>query len=130
MKDELSAYHQKHQGQDRLIMDRLYQIIDESLVGATAKIWHAHPVWFVDDNPTVGYSLFKSGVRLMFWSGADFDEPGLTPGSGKFKDASKTYTDVSEVEAGDVERWLEKSRNVVWDYKNLVKRKGQLLRLK
>jgi hypothetical protein len=49
-------------------------------------------VWFLDGNPTVGYSRQKAGIRLMFWSGADFEEENLKPGTGKFKDASIIYT--------------------------------------
>ncbi|MFM7857164.1 MAG: hypothetical protein ACKO96_35905, partial [Flammeovirgaceae bacterium] len=44
---------------------------------AENKIWHSHPVWFLDGNPIVGYSKQKKGIRLMFWSGADFDEQHL-----------------------------------------------------
>ena len=66
----------------------------------------------------------------MFWSGADFDEAGLTPGTGKFKDASVRYTDAGEINAKDLRRWLEKSIAIQWDYKNIYKRKGTLVRLK
>ncbi len=66
----------------------------------------------------------------MFWSGADFDEPGLDVVGKKFKDASVFYNDASEVAAGDVRRWLGKAREIQWDYKHIVKRKGKLERLK
>jgi len=39
----------------------------------------------------------KAGIRLMFWSGASFDEDGLKPGTGKFKDASITYTSSDQI---------------------------------
>jgi hypothetical protein len=64
----------------------LAKTIDSKLIEAENKIWHAHPVWFLDGNPIVGYSKLK--------------------------------------------RWLEKSRGIQWDYKNIVKRKGRLKRLK
>ena len=104
--------------------------IDKSLPEAENKIWHAHPVWFLDGNPIAGYSKQKAGVRLMFWSGADFDENYLVPGTGKFKDASISYTSVDGVSIKDLKRWLKKSKEIQWDYKNVVKRKGVLERLK
>jgi hypothetical protein len=97
---------------------------------ADSKIWHAHPVWFLEGNPIVGYSKQKSGIRLMFWSGADFDEKHLNVKGKKFKDASVFYTRVSEIDAQDLKRWLKKSRDIQWDYKNIVKRKGKLEKLK
>jgi hypothetical protein len=130
MSDEIAAYHDAQSDEDRAICDRLRQEIDRGLPEAESKIWHSHPVWFLDGNPTVGYSKLKSGVRLMFWSGASFDEPGLKPGTGKFKDASATYLSVSQIDIEAVRRWLEKSRQIQWDYKNLARRKGKLERLK
>ena len=96
---------------------------------AENKIWHAHPVWFLDGNPIVGYSKLKDCVRLMFWSGASFDEDQLKPGTGKFKDASIRYTSADQVKKADLKRWLKKAREIQWDYKNIVKRKGVLERL-
>ncbi len=66
----------------------------------------------------------------MFWSGSDFDEPELKPGTGKFKDASINYLSEIEVNENDLKRWLEKARDIQWDYKNIVKRRGELVRLK
>jgi hypothetical protein len=66
----------------------------------------------------------------MFWSGAGFDEEKLKPGTGKFKDASIRYTGADQIHTKDLKRWLEKSRNIQWDYKNLIKRKGKLEHLK
>ncbi|WP_209331079.1 DUF1801 domain-containing protein [Lunatimonas salinarum] len=106
------------------------EIIDKDLPLAESKIWHRHPVWFLDGNPTVGYSIQKLGVRLMFWSGADFGEQGLNVVGKKFKDASIFYQRVSEIDQEDLVRWLEKSKAIQWDYKNIVKRKGELVRLR
>jgi hypothetical protein len=78
----------------------------------------------------VGYSKLKDGIRLMFWSGADFEEEQLKPGTGKFKDASILYTRVAQIDENDLQRWLDKAKNIQWDYKNLVKRQGELIRLK
>lgn len=112
------------------ICDLLAETIDRNLPEAEAKIWHGHPVWFLDGNPTVGYSKQKRGIRLMFWSGAGFDEPQLGVVGGKFKDASIFYRSVDQVDVSDIERWLEKSQRTAWDYKNITKRKGVLERLK
>ena len=122
-------FHAAQSPQDRAICDLLRREIDAGLPDAQSKIWHGHPVWFLDDNPIVGYSKLKGCIRLMFWSGADFDEPGLKPGTGKFKDASARYTDVEEIVVADLKRWLTKGRNIQWDYKNIYKRKGRLERL-
>jgi hypothetical protein len=66
----------------------------------------------------------------MFWSGADFDEAGLCVLGKKFKDASVFYNDVAEIKKTHLRRWLKKSKSIQWDYKNIVKRKGVLVRLK
>ncbi len=108
------------------VCDQLAADIDAHLPDADRKIWHAHPVWFLDGNPIVGYSRQKPGIRLMFWSGADFDEPDLNVVGKKFKDASVFYNLVSEIDRDALQRWLEKGRAIQWDYKNLVRRKGLL----
>jgi len=130
MNKEISAYNKAQAAAERAICDELANLIDKNLKGAENKIWHRHPVWFLDGNPIVGYSKLKAGIRLMFWSGADFDETELKPGTGKFKDASVTYTEVAQIKAKDLKRWLKKAVEIQWDYKNIVKRKGLLLRLK
>ena len=84
----------------------------------------------MDENPVGGYSKLKDGIRLMFWSGASFEEELLQPGTGKFKDASIRFTRTDQISLTDLKRWLEKAENIQWDYKNLIKRKGVLERLK
>jgi hypothetical protein len=130
MKKEIQAYNNKQAQVDKEICDLLATVIDSELTEAENKIWHAHPVWFLDGNPIVGYSKLKNYIRLMFWSGTDFGEEKLKAGTGKFKDASICYTLTDEVDLADLKRWLKKSREIQWDYKNIVKRKGQLERLK
>ncbi|MCK8484150.1 DUF1801 domain-containing protein [Aliiroseovarius sp. S2029] len=125
----IQEFHDAQTTDDRAICEALRAVIDEMLPDAESKIWHAHPVWFLKENPIVGYSKLKSCIRLMFWSGADFDELDLKPGTGKFMDASIRYTDVEEIRYDDLKRWLVKSRQVQWDYKNIYKRKGRLERL-
>lgn len=127
---DILEYNETKSGVDKAICDQLAGEITRHLPEATNKVWHAHPVWFLDDNPIVGYSKQKAGIRLMFWSGADFDEPGLDKRGEKFKDASVFFNSMEEINTEDIGRWLAKSRDIQWDYKNLVKRKGKLERLK
>lgn len=126
---DIHAYNQSQSPSDRRICDALAKSIDAHLKGATCKIWHRHPVWFLDGNPIVGYSKLKDCVRLLFWSGQSFDEPGLAP-EGSFKAAEARFTDAKEIPAKDLKRWLTKAAEIPWDYKNIVKRKGKLQRLK
>lgn len=130
MNPEIKIFNEKLSSDDKEICALLTTIIDNELTEAESKIWHAHPVWFLDGNPIVGYSKQKAGLRLMFWSGASFEENALNVKGEKFKDASIFYHNVSEIDANDLKRWLQKSREIQWDYKNIVKRKGQLERLK
>lgn len=115
--------------EDQKIGHLLQKIIDQMLPEANSKIWHAHPVWFIEENPIVGFSKQKRGMRLMFWSGADFVEANLSVRGEKFKDASIFYQSVDEINLEDLNRWLHKSVQIQWDYKNLVKRKGKLEKL-
>lgn len=129
MNTDIQSYNDSQAQADKEICDLLASTINNQLSDAESKIWHAHPVWFLDRNPIVGYSKQKAGIRLMFWSGADFDEESLNIKGGKFKDASVFYKNVSEINLDDLKRWLEKGRAIQWDYKNIVKRKGKLERL-
>src|SRR5215510_2103533 len=81
---------------DRAICDLLAAQIDKHLPKAENKIWHAHPVWFLDGNPIVGYSKLKNCIRLLFWSGQSFQEDSLQP-EGTFKAAEARYTAASQV---------------------------------
>ena len=130
MNKDTLAYNKSQASGEKEICNLLAGEIDKNLPKADNKIWHAHPVWFLDGNPIVGYSKLKSGIRLLFWSGASFDEESLQPGTGKFKDASITYSSGKEINTKDLKRWLKKAKEIQWDYKNVVKRKGVLERLK
>ena len=129
MHPDTKKFNEKLDPEDKKICDLLAREIDAGLPEAENKIWHAHPVWFLDGNPIVGYSKLKDCVRLMFWSGQSFDEQGLQA-SGTFKAAEVRYTSADQVNTHDLARWLDKSRDIQWDYKNIYKRKGQLERLK
>jgi uncharacterized protein YdhG (YjbR/CyaY superfamily) len=74
MDKEIRSYNKKQIQNDYEICDLLATTIDQELKEAESKIWHSHPVWFLNGNPIVGYSKQKAGIRLMFWSGADFNE--------------------------------------------------------
>jgi hypothetical protein len=130
MDSMILQYNEKQEPTHRRVCDLLAREIDTNLSGAESRIWHAHPVWFLDGNPIVGYSKQKPGIRLMFWSGADFEEPDLSIVGKKFKDASVFLNAVSDVKRAALRRWLQKAHEIQWDYKNLVKRKGRLQRLK
>ena len=128
MNEQIAAYNESQCNEDREICDKLAEVIERVLKDAESKIWHAHPVWFLDGNPIVGYHKLKNCIRLLFWSGQSFDEDGLQP-EGKFKAAEFRITSIKEIKLKDLTRWLKKSRDIQWDYKNIVKRKGVLERL-
>jgi uncharacterized protein YdhG (YjbR/CyaY superfamily) len=130
MKPEIKEYNDNLDLENKEISNLLAYIIDKELINAENKIWHGHPVWFLDGNPIVGYSKQKKGLRLMFWSGADFQEEELNIRGKKFKDASIFYNSIGEVDKEKLKVWLIKSKEIQWDYKNIVKRKGKLERLK
>jgi hypothetical protein len=122
-------YNQQQEAGDRKICDLLAQEIDRNLPEAENKIWHAHPVWFLDGNPIVGYKKLKHCVRLLFWSGQSFGEEGLKK-EGSFKAAEARYNAADQVNVEDLERWLVKARDIQLNYKNIARRKGRLERLK
>jgi uncharacterized protein YdhG (YjbR/CyaY superfamily) len=127
---DVHAYNNSQSTEDQLICKILEEQINLHLTEAENKIWHAHPVWFLEGNPIVGYSKQKKGIRLMFWSGKSFEENKLNVLGGKFQDASIFYNSVNEIDITDLEIWLKKAKEIQWDYKNIVKRKGILERLK
>jgi hypothetical protein len=129
MHSDTLKYNESLDPQDRDICNLLARQIDKALPEAENKIWHAHPVWFLDGNPVVGYSKLKEGVRLLFWSGQSFEEEGLIE-EGSFKAAEARYTAADQVNRQNLQRWLAKARDIQWDYKNIVRRKGRLERLK
>jgi hypothetical protein len=129
MQQDILDYHNILSPNDKAICDLLYAEINQNLTEAEHKIWHAHPVWFLDGNPVVGYHKLKKGIRLLFWSGQTFEESALK-NEGKFKAAEIYVNNISEINTTDLARWLKKAEEIQWDYKNIVKRKGFLIRLK
>ena len=128
MNKDIQAYNESKTEEDKVICEILADEISKSLPEAEDKIWHAHPVWFLDGNPVAGYSKLKDCIRLLFWSGQSFDEP-LLKSEGSFKAAEIRYTSAGQIKKKDLRRWLKKAKVIQWDYKNIVKRKGRLERL-
>ena len=126
---DIQAYCAGQSAGDKRICEALAKAIERHLPDAESKLWHGHPVWFLDGNPIVGYGKLKDCVRLLFWSGQSFDEPGLAA-EGSFKAAEVRYTSDDQIKTRNLKRWLKKAIEIQWDYKNIVKRKGKLERLK
>ena len=120
--ETIQAFNDAQNEQDRQICERLRRVIDQNLPEAESKIWHAHPVWFLDGNPIVGYSKLKNCVRLLFWSGQSFETPGLAP-EGSFKAAEARYTAGEQIDEIALRKWIEEARTIQWDYKNLMKKR-------
>ncbi len=129
MNSDIVHYSESLSDPDRQICLILMRAIEQHLPQSEGKLWHGSPVWFIDQNPIVGYSKLKTHVQLLFWSGQSFDEAGLTP-VGKHKAAEARYTDAAEIDLSQLAAWLNKAVLIQWDYKNIVKRNGELLRLK
>lgn len=129
MNDDIKTYNASLSKEDQAICSLLFNEINANMPEAENKIWHGHPVWFLNGNPIVGYSKLRDCIRLLFWSGQSFDEPGLQA-EGSFRAAEVRYTTSEQIDAKMLERWLQKSKTIQWDYKNIVKRKGVLERLK
>lgn len=130
MSDEITTYNMTFPDTLENICDILMGEFNISLQGSTSKIYHRSPAWFLEGNPIVGYYIpaKKDCVRVMFWSGQSFDEPSLTP-EGSFKAATKDYSKREDMDINELRRWLEKSKSIQWDYKNIVKKRGELDRI-
>ena len=129
MNKDIYEYNELQEAEDKVLCDLLAKEIEKGLPDAESKVWHGHPVWFLDGNPIVGYAKRKNDVQLLFWSGQSFEEESLEA-EGTFKAAQKRFTSSEQINRDDLPRWLQKAREIQWDYKNIVKRKGILERLK
>jgi hypothetical protein len=106
---------------------RLRAEIRSCIRGATSKVWHGAPVWFVGETPVVGYSVpAKGGVVLLFWNGQAFGEAALTP-VGKFKAAQVRFGGVSEIEIAPLRRWLKKAATEIWDVRSILRKRSRAL---
>lgn len=128
MNGDITAYNTSQKGERRKICEFLAAEIHQALPEAENKIWHGAPVWFIKGNPVVGYAALKQDIQLLFWSGQSFNEPGLQS-EGSFKAAQARYTETRQINQADLRRWLKKAEEIQWDYKNIVKRRGELVRL-
>src|SRR5579871_4499112 len=66
--EAIAAYAKMQTAKNAGICDTLSVEIDATLPKATSKIWHAIPVWFVGENPVVGYKASAKYVNLLFWN--------------------------------------------------------------
>jgi hypothetical protein len=114
--DLIAAYSEAQPIEFRTICDLLRELIDSALPKATSKIWHGSPVWFIDENPVVGYNATKKTVNLLFWNGQAFDEPDLKP-VGKYRAAQAVFSTAAEIHPPVIRRWLKKSDSDVFDSK-------------
>jgi hypothetical protein len=128
MNQDIQTYNSSLSPSDIAICELLQKVISESLPEAESKVWHRHPVWFLQGNPVVGYAKLKDAVQLLFWSGQSFDEQALKP-EGSYKASQIRYTQLDQINIRDLKRWLAKARDIQWDYKNIVKKRGKLDRL-
>lgn len=112
--DALSAYDAALPPQHVAITQLLRQTFDAALPKATSKVWHGHPVWFLGENPVVGYDARKAAVHVLFWNGQALDAPGLTP-VGKYRAAGTQYASAAEVNLKALRGWLKQARTDVFD---------------
>lgn len=124
---DISEYHLRLDETDREICELLATEIARGLPEASAKVWHAHPVWFIDGNPIVGYHRLKHNLRLMFWSGQSFRTPGLQP-EGSFQAAEVRYDAPGDVDTDALAGWLAESREIQWDYEHIRRNRGLVKR--
>jgi hypothetical protein len=119
--DPVAAYGESQCEAFRAICTRLRKLIDAALPKATAKVWHGSPVWFIGENPVVGYNATPKGVNLLFWNGQAFDEPELKP-VGKYRAAQAVFADTDEIDTKVVRRWLKQAKEDVFDSKAFFKK--------
>ena len=118
--DEIANYSASLEKGHSEICDLLRSEIELVLQGATSKLYHSAPVWFIYGIPIVGYNATSQYVNLLFWSGQSFNEPDLIA-AGKFKAAQVKYHNINDIKIESLRRWLEKSKETIWNYKDLPK---------
>jgi hypothetical protein len=111
--DSISSYVSSLDPQRAAICERLAKSIDATLPRATSKLWHSIPVWFIGENPAVGFTARKTGVMLMFWNGQHFEEPELEK-TGSFHMAQIAYEDPVQIDEQKLARWVEKAGTSIW----------------
>ena len=119
--DQIAAYSRGQSLAFRTICDVLRELIAAALLKARSKVWHGSPVWFIDENPVVGYNTTGKTVNLLFWNGQAFDEPDLRP-VGKYWAVQAVFGDAAEIDARMIRRWLKKAKSDVFDSKAFFKK--------
>lgn len=123
--DPITAYAAGLSADDAAICRALRAEIDGALPGATSRVWHGAPVWFVGETPVVGYDAIKAGgVRLLFWNGRAFGDSTMTP-IGKFQAAQLKFDAVAEIDARSLRRLLERAGTELWDHSALRRKKAR-----
>jgi hypothetical protein len=119
--DLIAAYSAAQSPSFAAICDELRQLISAAIPKASCKVWHGSPVWFIEENPVVGYNATAKAVNLLFWNGQALDEPDLAP-VGKYRAAQAKFADASEMDAKAIRRWLKKAKSDVFDSKAFFKK--------
>jgi hypothetical protein len=117
----VAEYNDELNPEFRALANQLSKLFENQVPQAESKVWHGHPVWFIQGNPVFGYSLKKAGLEVLFWSGKSFKKAGLRP-IGKFQAAGISISTADDVEA--LKDWLEEAKAIQWDYKNLPKKRA------
>lgn len=117
----VAEYNEQLAPEVRDFAEQLAKLFAKQVPQTEAKVWHGHPVWFIDGNPVFGYSLKKAGLEVLFWSGKSFKKSGLKP-IGKYQAAGISVSSKSDVEA--LKDWLQEAVAIQWDYKNLPKKRA------
>lgn len=128
MPTDIAMYNAAQSSTYKKICKKLKEVMTQELTKAESKVWHGGPVWFIEGNPIAGYSVRKNGVQLLFWSGQSFTDTRLKP-EGSFKAAEMSFTEVEEIKVTELRGWLKQAKRIQWDYKNIVKRKGVLVKI-
>lgn len=126
---DIQDYQSNLSSHDAEIGEVLIKLFSKALPTAEAKVWHGHPVWFVDGNPVVGYNLKKAGVEVLFWSGQSFKLEGLRA-IGKFKAAGISLPTLKDLNKKEMTIWLGEALAIQWDYQNLPKKRALVKRTK
>src|SRR5262245_36740069 len=123
--DVIDGYTRAQSRNDSAICRALRAEIDAALPRARARIWHGSPVWFIGENPVVGYNVTPKHVNLLFWSGQSFGEPALKA-AGKFAAAQTQFTEVAQIDTTALRRWLKKASTDIFDYRGHFARQRAL----
>ena len=125
---DIASYNGQLPAEQKAICELLMNEITSSLPNASGRLFHAHPAWFIDGNPIVGYDAAPGYINLLFWSGQSFDDAQLVA-RGKFKAAGISYGVIEAVNIDTLRSWLKKAQVVQWDYKNLRANAGELTKI-